>query len=63
MQCNVGGADRIIRFVVGIGVIVLGVVYQSWWGALGLIPIATGAIRWCPAYLPFGFSTCQDKMK
>jgi hypothetical protein len=63
MQCNVGGADRIIRFVVGVGIIVLGVVYQSWWGALGLVPILTGAIRWCPAYLPFGFSTCRDKAK
>jgi len=63
MQCNVGGADRIVRFVVGIGIIVLGVVYQSWWGALGIIPIITGAIRWCPGYLPFGFSTCRDKAK
>ncbi len=61
MRCNVGGADRMMRFIVGIGIVVLGVIYQSWWGALGLVPIVTGIIRWCPAYLPFGFSTCRDK--
>jgi Protein of unknown function (DUF2892) len=57
MKRNVGGLDRAFRFVVGIAVLALGLHYRSWWGALGLIPIATAALSWCPAYLPFGTST------
>ena len=29
-----------------------------WWGLVGLVPLATGLIGWCPAYLPFGIRTC-----
>ncbi|MCM8922019.1 MAG: DUF2892 domain-containing protein, partial [Candidatus Thiodiazotropha sp.] len=29
------------------------------WGAIGLIPLLTGVIGWCPAYLPFGLSSCK----
>ena len=61
MQSNVGKTDRIVRIVVGIVIILLGLVYQSWWGVIGLIPLATGLLRWCPAYLPFGFSSCEKK--
>ncbi|MCS7204635.1 MAG: DUF2892 domain-containing protein [Leptospiraceae bacterium] len=57
MQRNVGTVDRIIRVVVGLVIIVIGFVYQSWWGAVGLIPLLTGAIGWCPAYLPFNIKT------
>jgi hypothetical protein len=42
-----------------VAIIALGVVFQSWWGAIGLIPLFTGTTRWCPAYLPFGISTCK----
>ena len=61
MQPNVGRTDRIVRIVVGIVIILLGLVYQSWWGVIGLIPVATGLLRWCPAYLPFGFSSGEKK--
>lgn len=59
MQTNVGNADRTLRLVAGVVIIALGVFYQSWWGAIGLIPLFTGTTRWCPAYLPFGISTCK----
>ena len=59
MKRNVGNADRIVRIVVGLGIIGAGVAYQSWLGAIGLVPLATAAIGWCPAYLPFGISTCK----
>ena len=59
MKTNVGNADRTLRLVAGVVIIVLGVVFQSWWGAIGLIPLFTSATRWCPAYLPFGISTCK----
>ena len=59
MKLNMGTLDRIIRLVVGIAILVLGYTYQNWWGLVGLIPLGTAAIGWCPAYLPFGISTCR----
>lgn len=59
MKLNIGKPDRIMRLVVGIVILVLGYYYQSWWGLVGLIPLGTAAIGWCPAYLPFGISTCR----
>lgn len=59
MQANVGGADRMIRIVLGLAIIVVGIVMKSWWGAIGLLPILTGVLRCCPAYMPFGLSTCK----
>jgi len=59
MRCNVGGADRVIRIVLGLVVLGLGIIERSWWGAIGAIPLGTALIGWCPAYLPFGLSTCR----
>jgi len=56
MKANVGGIDRVFRALVGIAIVVAGVYFNSWWGALGLIPLATAALGWCPVYLPFGMS-------
>lgn len=63
MKCNVGGTDRMIRIVAGVVIILLGFYFQSWWGAVGIVPILTGTFRWCPAYIPFGFSTCEADKK
>jgi hypothetical protein len=52
-----GKTDRILRAIVGIVVIGAGVYYQSWWGAIGVIPLGTAIIGFCPAYLPFGISS------
>ena len=59
MKRNEGKTDRIVRIVIGAGMIAAGVFFQSWWGAIGILPIITGAIGWCPAYLPLGISTCK----
>ena len=59
MKRNVGGFDRGFRIVVGLVAIGAGVYFGSWWGALGMIPLLTGAFRWCPVYVPFGASTCE----
>ena len=59
MKCNVGKTDRIIRVVLGLVLIALGIYFNSWWGAIGVIPLATAAIGWCPLYLPFGWSSCS----
>lgn len=63
MEKNVGTVDRVIRVVLGLAIIGAGVYYQSWWGVIGIVPLATAAIGWCPAYLPFGMSTCKIKEK
>jgi len=57
MEKNVGTVERIVRIVVGLIIIVVGYLYQSWWGAIGIIPILTGSLGWCPAYIPFKINT------
>ena len=61
MKKNVGTADRIIRLIAGIVIIILGLVYQSWWGVIGIIPILTAAAGWCPPYTLLGINTCRIK--
>lgn len=57
MNKNVGNADKAIRLVIGVGIIVAGVLNESLLGAIGLIPILTGVISWCPLYTIFGINT------
>lgn len=59
MNANVGNADRIVRIVVGLGLLAAGVAFRSLWGLVGLLPLATGLFRFCPAYTLFGISTCK----
>ena len=62
MTSNVGGIDRILRIVLGlvlIGLTLAGTL--GVWGWLGLVPLATGAIGWCPPYAIFGWNTCSTK--
>lgn len=61
MSCNVGSTDRIIRIVLGLVFIALGIYFGSWWGAIGLIPLVTGVLNYCPLYSLFGLSTCATK--
>jgi len=57
MQLNVGKPERVIRVIVGLAIIGAGFYYQSWWGAIGLIPVFTGIVGWCPPYQLLGIST------
>jgi hypothetical protein len=64
MKSNVGGIDRILRIVLGlvlIGLTLSGTI--GVWGWLGIVPLATGAIGWCPPYAIFGWNTCSTKSK
>ena len=64
MKSNVGGIDRVLRVVVGlalIGLTLAGVI--GVWGWIGVVPVATGLFGFCPAYLPFGMSTCATPKK
>ncbi|MBX3623003.1 MAG: DUF2892 domain-containing protein [Rhizobacter sp.] len=66
MTVNVGSADRALRIAVGLLLVLAAV--MGWigvWGWLGVVLIATGALRFCPAYRILGMSTCAapDKGK
>lgn len=64
MAANVGGFDKIARIVVGAGLIgatVAGVLPV--WGYIGIVPLATGLMGWCPAYSLLGLNTCPMKKK
>jgi len=61
MQCNTGKPDRVVRAILGAGIIAAGVYYQSWWGIIGAIPLLTAAVGWCPAYSLLGISSCKQK--
>lgn len=61
MENNVGKTDKIIRYIIGVIIIVLGIVYSSWWGIIGLIPILTAAFGKCLLYKSFNFSTRKTK--
>ena len=61
MKPNVGTIDRILRIALGLGLIAASVLgYIGVWGWVGLVPLATGIFRVCPAYLPLGLSTCAS---
>ena len=62
MEKNVGGIDRSVRIVAGLVILSLFFVLDAsyrWWALVGLVPLLTGFIGWCPAYLPFGIRTCK----
>jgi hypothetical protein len=60
MTPNVGTIDRTLRLTVGISLVAAAALgYIGIWGYLGVLPILTGSFKFCPAYLPFGLSTCK----
>ena len=62
MTKNVGGIDRILRIVIGVALIAAAATGTvGVWGYLGLVPLATGLMGWCPPYAMFGFNTCSVK--
>ena len=64
MKVNVGGADRILRIVVGLALILLALSGQiGAWGWIGVVPLATGLLRTCPLYSVFGMNTCSLSQK
>jgi hypothetical protein len=59
MKKNVGSVDRWIRVILGLGILALGFTFKSWWGLIGLLPLATAAISFCGLYALLGISTCD----
>lgn len=58
MTPNVGSTDRIIRIVVGLALIVWALMGGPAWAWIGVVPLATGLLRVCPAYSILGMNTC-----
>ncbi|MCW0232161.1 MAG: DUF2892 domain-containing protein [Ferrovibrio sp.] len=64
MKSNVGSLDRILRIVAGLILLTFVAVYpgpERWFGLIGLVPLATGLFRFCPAYTLLGINTCPLK--
>jgi len=59
MNVNVGSIDRTLRIIIGLTLIVLAALGKvGWWGYIGVVPLATGLFRFCPAYTLLGMNTC-----
>jgi len=57
MTKNVGNIDRVIRIILGVSIMALGIYHQSWLGLVGIVPLFTAFISWCPVYSLIGVST------
>ncbi len=66
MNKNAGTADRAVRIVAGLAILSLYFVAEPawrWWALLGLVPLLTGLLGWCPAYTLLGIRTCKTGPK
>lgn len=64
MKTNEGKVDRILRVIVGLGLLTLIFVGpQTMWGLVGLVPLLTGVVGFCPVYKVFGLNTCPLNTK
>jgi hypothetical protein len=66
MKLNVGGFDKVVRIVAGLGLLVSVFVLPGnlrWFGLIGVVPLVTGLIGYCPLYSLFGLSTCPAKTR
>ena len=61
MKVNIGSADKVLRVLAGLVIIGCGIAFKSWWGAIGVIPLATAIVGFCPLYTLLGVSTCKVK--
>ncbi|MGD9976963.1 MAG: DUF2892 domain-containing protein [Bacteroidales bacterium] len=61
MKKNVGTADKVIRIVLGVAIAAAGIYYQSWWGLLAVLPVATAFMGCCGLYSILGINTCPAK--
>lgn len=58
---NVGTIDRLVRAVAGLAILSLVLVGpQTLWGLLGLVPLLTAVVGWCPPYAMLGINTCRS---
>jgi hypothetical protein len=64
LQINEGNVDRAVRIVAGLGLAVVGLMVQrTWIGLIGLLPLMTGIMGYCPLYRVLGISTCPIRRR
>lgn len=64
MKTNIGTSERIVRVVLGVGILSLAFVGpQSPWAYLGILPVVSGLVGWCPPYTLLGIDTAHPKPK
>ena len=64
MKSNVGSIDKVLRIVAGLALLSLVFILDGnarWWGLIGIVPLLTGSLGWCPAYTVVGPNTCPVK--
>ncbi|MEW6175346.1 YgaP family membrane protein [Stutzerimonas frequens] len=61
MQKNIGGIDKVARIVIGVALLVWAALGGPVWAWIGVLPLATGLLGWCPAYSVLGIKTCPLK--
>ena len=62
MKSNVGGIDRVLRIVLGLALIAMTLTGTiGVWGWIGLVPLGTAALGFCPLYAMLGLNTCPMK--
>jgi uncharacterized membrane protein HdeD (DUF308 family) len=62
MKTNVGSIDKIVRIIAGLVLLAFAVMgIGTPWTWIGIAPLATGLMGWCPAYTLFGMNTCPVK--
>lgn len=60
MQQNVHNIERVARIAIGLGLLSMVFVGpQSYWFLIGIMPLATGLLGWCPPYQWLGINTCR----
>lgn len=60
---NIGDTDKVVRLIVGLVIVGLGIYFKSWLGIIGIIPIITGLLNYCPCYHLLGRSTSKTPAK
>ncbi|HRP24956.1 MAG TPA: DUF2892 domain-containing protein [Thauera sp.] len=63
MKTNVGGIDKILRILVGVALIAWALFGGPVWAWIGILPLVTGLMGWCPAYMLIGVNTCPLSKK
>jgi hypothetical protein len=66
VKANVGTLDKIVRVILGIGLLSLIFLLEGnakWWGLVGLVPLVTGLVGTCPLYTILGLSTCPPETR
>ena len=64
MKTNVGGIDKAVRIIAGLVLLSLIFILDGtarWWGLVGIVPLFTGTLGWCPLYTLLGLDTCPAR--